>query len=236
MVYVATNGQVYVATPGGQGDGDTRSLTEGIRTGEKSLKTWLLDGQGLTDYSTAQVCINERDDTLTIVMGNRGLKLRRPDLSGVRHWEPERYNAGGSATIKYLTSSVKYGIRWIRSTGYVDEDEFNYLSGQYVQGINRDGGNPMPTGYWRSKTFTGANRRILRLFLERDRKQEEARVRVRSLRRTQVYKFLAFRHWSKCLSDQQGFDHELEVIIPESDTRYSRLSWEEAADGKRTNA
>jgi len=236
MVYVSPNGQVYEAMPGIQDDGNNRSLTEGIRDGVKSLKTWLLDGQGLTDYSTCQVRVNERDDTLVIIMGNRGLKLRRPDLTGIRHWEPEVYNLGSTtATIKYIASSSKYGIRWIRSTGQVDEDEFNYLAGQYVRGANRNGGNPMPVGYWRSKTFAGRNRLILRAFLQRDNEHQEARVRIRSLRRTQVYKFLAFRHWSKCLQDQSGFEHEMEIIIPESDMTYSRLLWEENDIGKGTN-
>lgn len=229
MVYVATNGQVYFSIPGnGASDGDTVSLSEAIRDGDASLKSWLLDGQNLTDYSTAKVRVNERDDTLVIIMGKRALKLRRPDQTGKRNWEPEEFNRGSSVTISYAASSI-YGLRWITSDGKIDEDEFDYSARQYVEGVNRDGGNPMPSGYWRSKTFVGQNRRILRVFVERTKMESPVRVRVISKRMTQVYTIPAFRNFARCHVLQQGFEHEFEVLLDESTGSIQRLYWEETA-------
>lgn len=240
MAYVATNGQIYAAAPGGTSDqntGDTVSLTDSIREGSKSLKNWLLDEQSslsLTDFSTAQLRVDPRDDCLVVIMGRRGLKLRRPDLRGQRTWEPVSYNTGGdTVTIRYMASATKYGIRWMRSSGKVDEDEYSNASRQYVGGINRDGGNPMPQGYWKSKSYTGQNRRIQRVFVDRERMNETVRVRVHSLRRTQVYKMGENRRFAMCLPDQQGFDHVFEVILTETDGYISRLSWDEVTTGRR---
>jgi hypothetical protein len=240
MAYVSPNGQVYFAVPGsGSGDGDNVSLTDSIRDGEKSLRSWLLDGQaslGFTDFSTVQVKVDDRDDTLVIIMGKRGLRLRRPDQTGNRSWHPEEYNTGGdSVTIKYLASAPKWGIRWIRSNGKVDESEFNNADRVYIGGVNRDGGNPMPTGYWRSKVFAGSNRRIKRVYLQRSPIHVDAGVKVLSLRIKQLYRIPENKLFVNCAPLQQGFDHQFEIRVTETTGRISELRWEEEALGKRTN-
>ena len=244
MVYVGRNGQVYFAMAGSSSD-DTRGganvlLSAAIREGEHSLKSWLLDGQrslGLTDYSTAQVCINERDDTLVVIMGKRGIKLRRGNLDGVRSWEPEDYNTGSTTgTIRYLAGSTKYGVRWMRSTGYMDEDQFDNASGQYIEGVKRDGGNPMPQGYWKSQSIPGENRRVLRVYLDRGGLHEAAYVRVHSRRRTQLYKIPAFRHFAKCAPDQQGFEHAFEILVTEVTGRVTLLKWDESPLSRRVTS
>lgn len=244
MVYATTDGQVKFSVPGtigGAGDeiGNTVTISDVIRDGGASVRTFLLDEQrdlGLTDFSTAQVKVNERDDCLVVVMGKRGIKLRRADLTGVRGWEPEIYNTGSTTgTIRYLASSPKYGIRWMRSTGQMDEDEFNNAAGVYVQGVNRDGGNPMPEGYWDSKVFAGENRRILRVFLERDKPFEPGYVKVFSNRVEQKYKIAENRRFAKCRPDQQGFEHRFRIVLPESDAKVGRLSWDEVPTGRALN-
>lgn len=240
MAYVSPNGQVYFAVPGtGEGDGDNVSLSDSIRDGDKCLRTWLLDGQaslGFTDFSTVQVKVDDRDDTLVIIMGKRGLRLRRPDQTGNRSWHPEEYGTGGdSVTIKYLASAPKYGIRWIRSNGKVDESEFNNADRVYITGVNRDGGNPMPTGYWRSKVFSGRNRRIKRVYLQRDPIYVDGAVKVLSLRMKQLYRIVAGKLFANCAPLQQGFEHQFEIRIPETAGRVTELRWEEETLGGRTN-
>jgi hypothetical protein len=232
VAYVAPNGQAYFSVPGeGSVPGATVCLTESIRDGEHSLKTYLLDGQsslGLTDYSTAQVKVNERDDTLTIIMGKRGLKLRRPDQSGRRNWEPEYYNTGGdSVTVRFVAGAAKYGLRWMRSDGKADEDEYDNAARQYIEGVNRDGGSPMPIGYWRSKTFAGKNRRIRRVFIERTKAHQMVKVRVRSDRLSQVYQIPPHKNYANCLPMQQGHEHQFEILLDEETGEIQRLHWEE---------
>lgn len=240
MAYVSPNGQAYFAIPGsGSDDGNNVSLTESIRDGDFCLRTWLLDGQanlGFTDFSSVQIKVDDRDDSLVIIMGKRGLRLRRPDQTGNRSWHPEEYNTGGNTvSIKYLASSPKWGLRWMRSDGKADESEFNNADRVYIGGVNRDGGNPMPAGYWRSKVFTGQNRRIKRVYLNRNPIHVDGAVKVLSLRLKQLYRIVAGKLFVNCAPLQQGFDHQFEIRISEATGRITELRWEEETLGGRTN-
>jgi hypothetical protein len=167
MAYVSRDGQVYFALPGGfagQETGDNVLLTDPIRDGYHSLKEWLLQGQpelSLTDYSTASIFYDESQEALWVVMGKRALVLRRPGIDGTRNWEPYQYNTGtNTATIRYVANSTKRRIRWMRSTGEMDEADWETSAREYITGLLRDGGYQMPTGKWRSKRMYGPNVRL----------------------------------------------------------------------------
>lgn len=218
-------------------DGRVIELTADVRG---LVRTFLLteqSGLSLTDFSTAKVFADDSQDALWVVMGKRAMVLRRPNtVTDQRQWEFYEYNTGGAATtIKFVAASPKRRIRWMRSNGKSDEAEWNTADSMFVEGINRDGGNPMPRGYWRSKVFAGLNRRILRVFLDRGRTWVQAAVRVISTRKKQRYIVAENKHYARCLADQQGWDHQFEIEVPEMDDAYSRLMWEEAESSRRTN-
>ena len=167
MAYVSRDGQVYFAFPGGfagQETGDNVLLSDPIRDGYHSLREWLITGQpelSLTDFSTANIVYDEAQEALIVVMGKRGMILRRPGIDGTRNWEPRQWNTGSNTrTIRYIASSPKRRIRWLRSTGEFDEHEWNTATSSYIEGLLRDGGNTMPTPKWRSKRFYGPNSRL----------------------------------------------------------------------------
>lgn len=231
---------VYAVYPSSTGDRDVEGrvveLSAGIR-GE--LRRFLLDEQStiVSDFTGVEVFVDEAQDALYVKLGKRALILRRPTLvTGTREWEFREWNTGGTTVTLYrVASSAKRRVRWIRSDGKTDEAEWNSDANVFVQGVNRDGGNPMPLGYWRSKAHSGENRRILRIFLERDRIWEPAAVTVRSTRRDQKYKIAAGKRFARCALDQTGFDHEFEIEVGETDGAVTRLFWDESKTGRRTD-
>jgi hypothetical protein len=46
-------------------------------------------------------------------------------------------------------------MKWMRSHGKFDENEYRFDTGVYIDGTNRDGGNAMPASsiFWKSKRF-----------------------------------------------------------------------------------
>ena len=243
LAYVSPDGQVYAAIPGastGTEAGDNVILSGDIRVGAKSLKTWLLDGQsalGLTDFSTVQVEVDERQDCLHVKMGQRGLKLRRPDIDGVRHWEPETYNTGGaSVTIAYTAGSTKYGIRQIRSDGKFDEDEYNTSTRAFVTGASRDGGNAIASLYWESKTFVLSD--SARTFYAKVDRETTTNTPTITDYSTNVPLGTAITiasgaHGGKFDFASYGANHRYRIAISENDDSYRRLELEMVAAGNR---
>ena len=232
---------VYFAYPSGVGDRDAEGRVLEISTSIRGeLRRFLLEEQGslsLTDFSTCEVFVDDAQDALGVKMGRRIIWLRRPNtVTGQREWEFADYNCGGTTVyISRIAASPKRRVRMMRTDGKTDELEWNSADAVFVQGLNRDGGNKMPVGFWRSKAFSGQNRRVIRMFLQRDRDYEEARAKVISDRRQQWYKFLANKKFTSCAADQQGFDIQFEIEIPEMDGHYSKFSWDEQELGRRTN-
>ena len=212
-------------------DGRVIELTRDIRG---KLRSFLVDEQS-ADISKIQVFTDDAQDALWVVLGQRAMVLRRPSVvTGEREWEFYRYNTGSeSGTFYRVAPSTKRRLRVIRSTGQVDELEWNSADSTFIGGIKRDGGNFMPTGHWRSKAFNGPNRRILRLYLERERVHEPASVKVLSSRKKQKYQIPAGKRYALCLPEQQGMDHEFEIEIPEMEGCYIRLSWDDTKLAKR---
>ncbi len=242
MVFVDRHGTgVYFALPSGSGDptveGRVIELTKNVRG---DLRTFLLDEQpalGLTDFSTCRVFVDEAQDALFVAMGQRAMKLPRPSqIEDSREWHYIQWNTGSATgTFKYWASSSKRRVRMIRSTGQTDENEWDSAANTFIQGYKRDGGNIMPTGFWRSAAKVGPNRRVTHVGMERDLFQDTARVKIISDRLTQVYKISENKQWAKCSPLQQGDVFFFEVIIPETDDVYRRLFWDESSLHQRKN-
>ena len=60
------------------------------------------------------------------------------------------------------------GLAWIRTSGAIDAAEWDPAVGGFVEGRNRDGGAPMPEGWWETGWLSGPTRRLARVEAERD--------------------------------------------------------------------
>lgn len=247
IAYLSRDGQVCFSIPGtfaAQEVGDTITLTQYVRDGELSPKDFLLEEQAsalsLTDFSTAQVLYDERQDALWVVMGLRAMVLRRRNiLDGVRYWEHYEYTTGGATvTMRYGCSSPKWGLRVMRSNGKLDELEFNSNTRAFVSGSNSDGGSAAPAGYWESKTFKGPNQRINFVAVERDDLTDTPTVTVYSSR-TPAGTAIALASGSKgtrFLPTDQGETYRVRVSLAETYEPIRRLKIELFAAGRRRDA
>lgn len=234
MAFVDVHGTgVYFAIPSGvqniDAEGKVIELSDGLRG---FFREYLLTGQlalGLTDFSTCRVFVDEAEDALWIIMGKRFFKFTRPDIvTGKRQWQHGEFNTGTTTAVwQYFAPSTKRRLRGMRSDGKFDELEWNSAAGVWITGANRDGGYPMPPGFWRSGAFLGPNRRVQHVYLKRSRVWEVAKVRIHSRRATQVYRVGENRQWTKCLPIQQGEEHAFEIQIDERDVEYEDLRWTE---------
>lgn len=235
IVYVSRDGQVYFAIAGagvGQDVGDNICLSTPIRTGDKSLKAWLLDGQpdlSLTDYSTAQVVVDEQQDALIVVMGKRALILRRPDITGARYWEPSEFTtAGSTVTFRYVSGSTKRRVRFMLSNGTINEWEFNSSTNQYITGLQKDGGLNAPQAFWRSKVFLGKNERVM--FIKAYREDlHDLPVITDYCRRDGTGITVPVKDNSLGVRfplDASGTEHSIKITINEDDSAYNRIEVE----------
>lgn len=238
-VYVDRHGAgAWFVLPSGSGDRDEDGkilpLTDSARDW---FREFLMVEQGLSDFSTCRVFVDEAQDALCILMGQRLMKLPRPNLAtGNREWEYYRYNTGSSsATIKYVSSSSKRRVRWMRSTGKVDEFEWNSLDSVWIEGIARDGGNVAPPGFWRGKDMDGPNRRIFQFYVERKPDHLPVTVRWLSERLKQTYVVDGGKRFMRCGVRQQGRRHTLEVQLVETSPKITRFFWHESQLGGRWN-
>lgn len=146
-------------------DYQATELTQGIRP---SLKSFLLDAQSLTNWTTAILQYEPNTDALWLIVGARAMVLRRPSLvDGKRHWEFYRYGMDGSETIKYAVASTRRRMKWFRSHGKFDENEYRFDTSAYIDGSTRDGGNAMPSSsiFWKAKRFNARNAGLPRAYV-----------------------------------------------------------------------
>lgn len=98
-----------------------------------------------------------------------------------------------------------------RSSGQIDEAEFNSVAGVYIDGNNRDGGRPMPEGYWRSRLNILERTRIRHVEVE---EREPSALSVTVDAETKP-KSAAVR-WAKFGILSQGHQQEVGVKFSES--------------------
>lgn len=228
---------VWFALPSGSGDRDAEGrvieLTAPVRG---KVRSWLLDGQRdlVSDFSGVRLFVDESQDSLYVLLGQRAMKLPPVGPEGKREWEFYDYNTGSdTAKVQFVAASSKRRVRWMRSMGRVDELEFNQADGVPVEGFQRDGGNPMPVGKWVSPDYVGANRRILRIAAERGQFHKPVRIRIESDRKSQEYKIPENTLFKQCGALQQGRGHRIVVVIEEGMPKVSRVFWHESELGQR---
>lgn len=146
------------------------------------VRTYLIDGQSALwtalsitadsdKLALIRVWVDESRDALWVACGKRALVLMRPSLvSGKREWRMVSWTTDSSTDyVRYVSSSTARRVRWIRSAGKMDENEWNQTTNAWVTGATRDGDAAAPTAYWTSKNFSGGDRaRLDAVWIDRD--------------------------------------------------------------------
>jgi hypothetical protein len=208
------------------------------------LKAFLIDGQGLADFSSLRMGVDENRDALWVVAGHRAMVYRRPSLvDQERHWELYDYGIPASGSIAYLAFSTKWRMRWIRSSGEMDELEYNSANGSWITGVDADAGSPLNGGiYWTSKTFTGPNRRMSRIRIDRQNLADTPTVRDLCTRKAWLNSTnpgaypvpyasvtaAAGRYHARFGMNTRGYEHQFTVVLPDGSGYVRRLEIDES--------
>lgn len=170
MVFVSKNGDgVYFAVVSDATDERGMRVVPLDTAIQGQLIEWLRDGQSLTNFDTCRVWVDQQQDSLWVAMKNRALILRRPShVDKKRQWIKREWTMANSATLAQVSSSTRRRVRWMRSTGLFDENEYNSNTNVYITGSSRDGGSTMIAPYWVSGKDQGENRQLMNIFIERD--------------------------------------------------------------------
>lgn len=224
VAYVDTSGLGVWFARASEGDPDNWpkaiELTAAIRG---QIKSFLVDGQStLTpapSLSDIQLVYDETEDTLLLCLGARAVELRRPSLvDGKRGWHPYRFNLGGTnVQLGTVSASPKRRVRWIRSDGKADEFRWNSSTSAYIVGSNRDGGNAMPSGYWKSQVLLSFYRRVFWAHILRAALTDRPTLQLFSSRQTSSALQVASGA-NKVTFDrlQQGREHQLLITLQEN--------------------
>lgn len=230
VVWVAATGEVYAASFGQSpvaGELDHR-----IRG---KVASFLLTG-GVT-YASIRVGVDASRDALWIIAGDRALVYRRRSVvDGHRHWEAVEWNLGTS-TVAYIAFSSKRAMRWLRSSGEIDESEVDSSTGLFIDGATPDNGAAMPTGsiWWLSRRFPGANRRLDHTYWDLETSTDTPAITAISSRQTSTVLLEPSRVWSRFGPMQSGQLHQLKVMPLAGQDGIVRVEVQERPAGSRFN-
>lgn len=186
-------------------------LSEHIRP---SLRSFL--GSGSTDFTNAICVVEPKTDALWVINGKRALVLRRPNLvSGRREWEFHEFNMPGSVIARANADAIRR-MKWLRSTGEFDENEYRFGTNSYVMGWGSDGGLPIESIYWKSKGFYGERRRVLWVKAEKEQAQDSITITVETDGVSKSYVCGAQRDIIKTDVSQVGEAAFVTISIPET--------------------
>lgn len=239
MVYLSNNGQVYfvLVSPSFSGDegSQTICLTGDIFTGALSVKTFLM-GSTYTDLSLARLVIDEQEDCLWVILGNRGLRLSRPStIDGNRQWTGREWTLGSTITWSYFAPSSKWRIRGMRSNGKFDELEYNNSTGAFITGTLRDGGSAIASMYWTSKEFQNKSQhsRIMDVDCIRDTLTDTPTITIISTRQTQAYTLTSGKRHFRPSFKQGGKEHAFKIALTEGSGPITGMEWAESMIARR---
>jgi hypothetical protein len=133
-----------------------------------------------------------------------------------------------SGTVKYLAYSSKRRMRWLQSTGEFQEFKWNSSTNAWIEGSNRHAGSAMPTDsvLVRSKILVGEQTRVFKVTVVRDTMSDTPKVVVYSTRQTATYTLASGKLDKRCSQFQQGREHYLDLILPETSSIVRRVQLE----------
>lgn len=211
------------------------------------FRAWFIDGQAALwtalsitadsdKVSKYRVFVDEQDNALWVVCGKRAAVWRMSTVTGEREWEPYDYGTASSTDyIQYPLVSTKRRMRWLRSSGRFDENEWSQTTNAFITGSSRDGGNAFPSAYWRSKTLAGENRRLDTVFVERDTLSDTATITAYCTRQPsgQARTLAANARFVRYTHLHTGWEHSVKIAISETAGAFRRLEMENISQAGR---
>lgn len=176
------------------------------------VREWLV-GSDPTPGTPGRVSMfADRDGDLWIIHKRRALAFRKK-IDGNYTWEPYEYAM--SSYVKFVDSSHNYGVRWIKGDGKTGELERKYSTGAIANGVNRDGGSPLPRNktFITSPMFFGANTRIQRVYRDAASDADRIQMVAQSTRKTTTKEFPANQKLLRFDPLQQGHEQKITIRI-----------------------
>jgi hypothetical protein len=227
LIWLATDGELWSAHVDPSG-GTSSACVSATQRG--SIKQFLATDTGLS-LGGAMVFAHEASESLWIVLGARAVVLRQKAINdGKRWWAYYEYQL---TSILRVSSSEKRGLVWMDSAGKLQEVEWNSASAVAIDGINRDGGQPMPDGYWRTKTFQPGPSRVDQLRAVGI--VDGAQIRVESDRLDEYYT-KGPRQLVRTSPIQQGRSHRFTIPITELTAAIEGFEFDVLPAGERRGA
>lgn len=124
----------------------------------------------------------------------------------------------GAARIAFLAFGPRdEGLLWIEASGAIASAEWDPGAAAYVDGPNRDGGAPMPEGWWESGRLPGSVRRLARAEVEREDFGEVSMTAFTDrLPGGESATALPDARWARFSPRVQGRTHRLRIRVTES--------------------
>lgn len=192
------------------------------------IKAWLF-GSSAPTTERIYVGVDPRSDALWVRYQNKAAVFRRANLvDGRRPWEFYDYTVTG--TMYDCFFSDLYGMRSMRSTGEIDEVEYDSSSSfAAIEGTSRDGGAVMPSSFWSTKRVTGPMRRVVRFRCDRDSLTDRPTVTptIDGSAQTGV-QFASGSEWLNFPPTYIGRDWVFKIELPEGSGELRALEWMEA--------
>lgn len=172
-------------------------------------------------------------DALWVTYHDKAAVLRKPSLvDGERFWEFYDYTITGNPVQWDL--SQDYGIRAFRSTGEIDDFEYDSADLSVIDGALRDGGSAV-TGYWESKEFVVNNQRVRHALVDREDLTDTPTVTITSSRATNAKTCESGKRRIKYPITAQGTEHKVKVTLSDNSDPINYISLEVVPAGNRTN-
>jgi hypothetical protein len=130
--------------------------------------------------------------------------------------------AGTNVQHDYLAFSPLRKLWALRSSGHIDELEWNSATGQYIDGPGRDGGYEMPEGFWKSPTLRGRRLRVSHVSVDRDDTDETMGVVVQSDELETEGTLAIDKRTVRFPVTQHGWNHSIKFIIAETSDGINR--------------
>lgn len=198
-----------------------------------AVKEWLFG----TDTPTADqiyVWVDERADALWIAYKSKAVVHRRQTLlDGRRPWEFYDYAMDASETFGQFDSNPVHGTRLVRSTGELDELEYDSSdSSKPIEGLLRDDGKEMLESYWESKDFMdahGRRTRVIDVRMVRADLADRHTLQITSTEKTSAAIAVGSgEQFVRFGADQAGYEHRLKVVAPEGSGEFRGFEVREA--------
>lgn len=180
------------------------------------LLSFLLQGS-LSNLGSLRMGVDWTKDALWLICQNRAMVLRRPSLADQqRHWEFYEFGFSEGA-IANICFETRNRMRWIRTTGEFDENEWNSSTLSFISGALADAGSARPSIYYTTKKMAGPMvTRISHVEVDRESLSDTPSIEVVSSRQSETQTVPSGKYFTRFGALQQGREHQFTIWLSDS--------------------